>query len=277
MKKLMLAMLISGQIGSAHAHSDVVVEVGKETYIFSDGDKDSQMVKDFARIAEIDNEAEKMAQKREQLKDELGLGELERLAVSSKREPGYDEIKMYRGASTDQLFSLLENEHFAGYWLVIARTIGMVADEAAAKKLADFATSPFSNVKAIPEYHIAAREGAVWGLTFATRDQPMPWVREFLIKHADADQWIRDFGSVELDRRAAGKMADNTLRAISRMGNEESLSMLKEVRDRHLAKAPVQAFSAESTEQKGADELDYINIMIDQTQVIAKGRAEKSK
>lgn len=275
MKSLLVALLVSGQIGLVYA--DVVIEAGEDTFVFSDSDKDSEMVKDFTKIAEIHKGAQLTGQKREQLKDELGLGELERMTVSSSKRPGYDEIKMFRGANTDQLFSLLENEHFAGYWLVIARTIGMVADEPAAKRLADFAASPFSDDEAMRVHHIAAREGAVWGLTFATRDQPMPWVREFLISHADAEQWIEDFGDVELDRRTAGKLADNTLRAISRVGSDESLAMLKEVREKHVSEETVRPQSVKSAKQGSESELDYINIMIDQTQVIAKGRAEQAK
>lgn len=70
---------MAGQIGFVHA--GIVITAGEDTYVFSDSDKDSKMVKDFTRVSEAQEKAHQLGQKREQLKDQLGLGELERMTV----------------------------------------------------------------------------------------------------------------------------------------------------------------------------------------------------
>lgn len=136
---------------------------------------------------------------REQIKDEMGLDELERMVVSGT-EPDHEDVLEYRGA---RLFALLKDEKFAHYWLIIARSIGMVASEEAAKKLAAVAITASPTNSAAWKWHVKARAGAMWGLTPATRDQPRPWIREFLILHADADQWIKKSGEHEIDPTVA--------------------------------------------------------------------------
>lgn len=273
MKKLILAALVSGQIGLAHA--EIVIQAGNQKFTFADSEKDSQLVKQVTKHAEIENSGLELQKSREQIKDEMGLGELERMAVSGS-EPRYDVVLKYRGANTDQLFALLKNENFTGYWLLIAKTIGIVADEEAAKKLAEFATTAFPQDSEVLHYHITAREGAMWGLTFAVRDQPMPWVRDFLIAHADAGQWVEDFGAGELDLKVAEVLAKNTRRMISRMGSDESLAMLVEVRERHALKAPVQPANATSAAPEADPNLDHIDMLIKQTQEIAKQRTARA-
>lgn len=270
MKRLVLAAFLSGQIGLVHA--EIVIQAGEKTFTFADSEKDSQMVKGFKKYAEAKNAGLEQQKKLDQLKNEMGLGELERLAVSSP-EPKHDDVVKFRGANTDQLFALLANENFEQHWIIIARTIGIVADEEAAKKLAAFATTSFPKDSEALEWHIEAREGAMWGLTLATRDQPMPWVREFLISHAKASQWVQDFGGDELDLEVAEVLAKNTRRMISRMGNGESLEMLKEIREGHVSKSRVQPASTESAVSERDQNLDHIDLLIKQTQEIAKLQA----
>lgn len=275
MKRLLMTALVAGQICSVNA--EIVIKAGETTFGFSEADKDSAMVKSFRRVAEIENKGLELREKREQIKDQLGLGELERMTVSGS-EPSYETLKMYRGANTDQLFSLLQNEHFTGYWRVIARSIGIVADEESAKRLASFAASAFPlDNEATRQYHIAAREGAIWGLLLADRDQPMPWVKEFVIAHADPDQWVKDFGNKELDHETAQRLAKNTLSKISYMGSAESLAILKEIRSHHSSQASVQPFSEDASDAKKGEELDYIDALVEQTQLIAKKRAEQAE
>lgn len=294
MKKLIFAMLTCGLAGLAFAedkigdrtiavdkapmetrdNGDIAIQAGETTYVFQEGDKES--ANEFAVTAAALNKGLELRRKREQLKDDLGLGELERLTVSTSG-PRYEDIKMYRGANTDQLFSLLENHSFKMSWRLIARTIGIVADEEAAKRLASYASSPFPlDDSATRQYHIAAREGAAWGLMLATQNQPMPWVREYLLAHSDIDQWVQNFGDTEIDRDLAHRMAKNTINAIARMRDSNSVAMLEEVRERHLLKSPVQSLSKESDSIAEPDrELDFIEGTIDVTQQVIKQKEKR--
>jgi hypothetical protein len=149
-------------------------------------------------------------------------------------------VKGYRGANTDQLFALLENPHFSAYRDNILWTIGAVANESAARRLADYlsSTTPLNNGSSQGEY-IRLREYGLLGLTLALKDQPMPWLNDYLIAHADPEQWMKNLESVGIDRDTATMLARRSIVVISRMGYGEPLAMQQEIRARRLAKLPI--------------------------------------
>lgn len=163
MKRLFLTVLAVSHIGLANA--DVILDAGDSVFIFDDSDKDSAMVKDYVNIAEIEKRGHERRQELNQLKDQLGLSELERMAVSSRRPPDYGVIKkQYRGADTDALFSLLKNENFSSFWHEIAKVIGAVGSEEGARKLASFLKSPLQFTEKTRRTYLSARKGGALGL-----------------------------------------------------------------------------------------------------------------
>lgn len=195
-----------------------------------------------ARAAAADKKAEARAQKA----DQLGLGELERMAISPSRvDP--EKVRMFRGADTSQLFMLLNDRDFAGYWKDIALTIGMVADEDSAKKLAEFASTGFDANDSKLGRQIEAREGAIWGLVHAMSTKPMPWAREFVIEHGSKAKWVENFGKENIKPGVARKLAFNTWDVLARVGTDESLAMLREIQERELGASEVSAQSKDES------------------------------
>lgn len=167
---------------------------------------------------------------RSELIKNLGLGELERSALGWSR---YKDIKVYRGANTDLLFTMLKYKEFATSWNYIAWTIGAVADEAAAKKLADYLSTPEQlDTRGEKSIYIQTRTGGFLGLTLAAREQPMPWINDYLMTHADPDEWIKIFKAknLDIDDYLARKLAGRAAIAIARMKHGDPLGMLQEVR-----------------------------------------------
>ena len=232
MKKLsvyILMVLSLGSVGAFQSSADDEVETEKPNIMIDGGNIEWI---DRVRAAEQRSLiADEKAKQRSQKADQLGLGTLERMAISPNRI-NYEDIKMFRGADTRQLFSLLNDRDFVVYWDNIALVIGMVADEQSAKKLADFAATPFPQGDNERGRQIAAREGAIWGLMYAINNRPMPWVNEFVIAHGTEEQWIRNFGEENLSPGTAKKLAFNTWDVLARTGSEESLAMLNEIQAR---------------------------------------------
>lgn len=61
------------------------------------------------------------------------------------------------------------------------------------------------------------------------------------------------------------------------MEGDESLTMLKEVRDRHAAKMSAGTFSSDEAASDQYEQLKYLNFRAKQTQMIAKARADRKK
>lgn len=288
MKNLIFALLIGSQIGWVGAettdpdeYEPVVggtdrapitvndrgmfeVQVGEQKLIFTN----LKSAQETALYAAGINSAHERSKVLDQIKDDLGLGDLERMAVG-RSHPSYNQVKIYRGAKTDQLFALLENEDFLNFRYRIAWIIAVVADEAAARKLADYISSPLP-IKdgGSGGVDIRTREYGLLGLSLATRDQSMPWVKDFFFAYADMDQWMKSLAESNIDRRDAKSLAMTTIGTISRMAHGEPLAMLEEIRKRRLSKSPVRSLGLDSASEKpdGEVTLEYIDVMIEQAQ-----------
>lgn len=297
MKKLALVVAIMAQAGWVSADSStaedsepyeeiiigahsapILVEDGAfwvETENSRVGYTDFNRAKSAAMGAGKSPELIERLEERGRFIDELGLGNLERLALGI---PRYVDVKMFRGANTDLLFSMLGHAELAADWRYIAWTIGAVADEAAAKKLADYLSSPPSTSLAThspSQSYLDVRRSGFLGLTIAIRDQPMPWVNEYLMTHADPDQWVKIFKAenIQIEKRLAKNLAASAAIAISHIVDGDPLAMLQEVRERQLSKLPVQPLAAGKKSEEVTSALEYVDAAIRQAKRQAEARA----
>ena len=264
----------SGTAGSGDPTDDIIlkpesvpitVEGGifyVQTGNFRVGYTDLEAAQAATLSAATANRAAERRKEFNKLKDDMGLGDLEHLAL---RMPRYSNVKTYRGANTDRLFSLLNDAEFSNYRHRIAWTIGAIADEPAAKKLADYLSSPASLETATDRaLYTQIREHGLLGLALNLSDRPAPWLREYLIEHSDPDQWKRNFDDTEIDRGTAEHLAGVTASVISRMIGGDPLVMLQEVRERRLAKLPLQPLAADEANGLVNSGLEYVDAAIRQ-------------
>ncbi|MBC6907506.1 hypothetical protein DWB84_18890 [Saccharophagus sp. K07] len=274
MKRLILFVLILAPINwvkaetAEHEETDIVlpppapIMVENGSFIVEDGQErwgydNLSRAQAHARAVGMSNLPPSPHQKaRSELLKNLGLGELERSALSWSR---YEDIKVYRGANTDLLFTMLKHKELATSWNYIAWTIGAVADEAAAKKLADYLSTPEQlDTRGEKSIYIQTRTGGFLGLTLAAKEGPMPWINNYLMTHADPDEWIKIFKAkgLEIDNDSAKALAARAVNAITQLGQGDPLVMLQEVRERRLAKQPIQPLAAGKHKESFVEYID---------------------
>lgn len=242
MKKIYLVLMLIAWNG--HVVADNVVTEGYKKYILDESKKSDSLLNAIKRSKNLSENG----QSRRDAIDNLGLGELEKIAVSHS-PIDEDKILQYRGANTNLLFSLLENPIFQSSWHNIGVIIGFVGNEDNASKLAQFISSPMKiEPQGIKEYHYDARVGAMIGLYHVSTHIELPWIKEFMVSHSFVDRWVRELALDQTEHKTAIILTQKTASAIAKIGNTESIDMLIEIRNRYLSSETFES-NAIGTEQ----------------------------